>query len=200
MTVLVTAATGNVGREVVRELSARRAKVRAFVRDPDAARDRLGDEVELAVGDFADAGSLRRALDGVDRVFLSSADSPAKVEHETAVVDACAASGVRLVAKASTSVADPGSPLPPFAWNGRCEAHLRRSGVPAVVLRSSFYMTNLLTAAEQVRREGVLAAPAGAGRIAMIDPRDVGATCRRRPARRCVSAILPRRPCARDSP
>jgi uncharacterized protein YbjT (DUF2867 family) len=43
-----------------------------------------------------------------------------------------------------------------------------------VVLRSSFYMTNLLAAAEQVRRDGVLIAPAGTGRIAMIDPYNVG--------------------------
>jgi uncharacterized protein YbjT (DUF2867 family) len=44
-----------------------------------------------------------------------------------------------------------------------------------VVLQSSFYMTNLLAAAEQVRHSGQLMAPAGDGRVAMIDPRDVAA-------------------------
>jgi uncharacterized protein YbjT (DUF2867 family) len=43
------------------------------------------------------------------------------------------------------------------------------------VLRSSFYMTNLLTVAEPVRAQHILPAPAGDGRIAMIDPLDVGA-------------------------
>jgi uncharacterized protein YbjT (DUF2867 family) len=49
------------------------------------------------------------------------------------------------------------------------------SAVPGVILRSSFYMTNVLAAAAQVAREGRLYAPAAGARIAMIDPRDVGA-------------------------
>jgi uncharacterized protein YbjT (DUF2867 family) len=175
MTVLVTGATGNVGAHVVDELRNRGAAVRAFVRDPARAAERFGADVEVAVGDFTDQASIRGALRGVDRVFLSSADGPRKVEHEAAVVDAAAAAGVALIAKASTVSAEAGSPLPAFDWNGRSEDHLRRSGVPATVLRSHFYMTNLLAAAEQVREHGRLVAPAGQGRLAMIDPRDVAA-------------------------
>jgi uncharacterized protein YbjT (DUF2867 family) len=166
MTVLVTGATGNVGSQVVRALRGRGAHVRAFARDPGAEV-----AAELAVGDFEDAGSIRAALAGADRVFLSSADSPRKVAHETAVIDAAAGAGVGLIVKASTAGADPDSPLAPLAWNGRIEAHLRQSAVPTVILRSSFYMTNV---AAQVR-DGMLIAPAGSGRIAMIDPRDIGA-------------------------
>jgi len=175
MTILVTGATGNVGAHVVRELQRRGAPVRAFVRDPERAAQRLGGDVELAVGDLSDRASIRRALAGVERVFLSSGDGPQKVAHEAAVVDACAEAGVELVVKASTLGADPGSALPPIAWNGRSEEHLRRSGVPATILRSAFYMTNLLAASDQVRDEGMLLAPAGDGPIAMIAPRDVGA-------------------------
>lgn len=175
MTILVTGATGNVGSQVVRALRERGAAVRAFVRDPASAAGRLCDDIELAVGDFEDASSIRRALDGVERVFLSSADGPRKVEHEAAVVDACADAGIELVVKASTLAADPGSPLLPLACNGRSEAHLRRSGVPWAVLASSFYMTNLLAAADHVRTDGALIAPAGRGAIGMIDPRDIGA-------------------------
>jgi uncharacterized protein YbjT (DUF2867 family) len=175
MTVLVTGATGNVGAAAVHELSERGLRVRAFVRDTDAARERLGERVELAVGDFADTDSVRRALNGVDRVLLSSGDGPAKVGHEAAVIDAAAAAGVELIAKASTWGADAASPLPGRAYNGRIEDHLRSAGVPAVNLRSSFYMTNLLAAAGQVRAVGRLSAPAGLGAVAMIDPRDVGA-------------------------
>jgi uncharacterized protein YbjT (DUF2867 family) len=171
MTVLVTGATGNVGSAVVRALVERGEPVRAFVRDPS----RLPGGVEAAVGDFADPVALDRALDGVDRVFLSSGDGPQKVAHESAVIRAAAAAGVALIVKASTWGAQAGSPLPGLDWNGRIEDHLRASGVPAVSLRSGFYMTNVLAAAEQVRGAGVLPAPAGDGAIAMIDPRDVGA-------------------------
>jgi uncharacterized protein YbjT (DUF2867 family) len=175
MTILVTGATGNVGSQVVSELRRRGAPVRAFVRDRDSAAARLGDDVELAVGDFEDSTSIQRALRGADRVFLSSADGPRKVEHEAAVIDACAATGVELLVKASTLDADPASPLPALAWNGRSEANLRRSGVSWTVLASAFYMTNLLAAAEQVRADGKLLAPAGDGALGMIDPLDVGA-------------------------
>jgi len=174
MTVLVTGATGNVGSQVVRALLARGVAVRALVRDAGSAGARLGAEVELASGDLSDAESVRRALAGADRVFLSSADGPDKVRHETGVVDAAAAAGVELIVKASTMLAEPGSPLRPLDWNGRSEEHLRASGVPFTLLRSGFYMTNLLTAAEQIRGAGSVFAPAGDGRIAMIDPRDIG--------------------------
>lgn len=171
MTVLVTGATGNVGAHVIRILRRRSVPARAFVRDAARATALLGEDVELALGDFEDTTSICAALDGVDRVFLSSADGPRKVEHEAAVVDACAHAGVELVVKASTVFADPASPLAPFAWNARSEEHLRRSGVPAVVLRSASYMTNVLGAIDGDH----LLAPAGRGRVAMIDPADVGA-------------------------
>jgi uncharacterized protein YbjT (DUF2867 family) len=175
MTILVTGATGNVGAQVVRDLDERGEKVRALVRDPAAARRRLGAGVELAQGDLGDPASVRRALEGVELVFLSSGDGPAKVAHETAVIDAAATAGVRRIAKISTVGAEAGSPLPGFDWNGRIEDHLHASGVPAVVLRAGFFMTNLLAAAEPVRATGTLPAPAGGGRIAMTDPRDAGA-------------------------
>ena len=173
--ILVTGATGNVGSQVVRELQERGAPVRAFVREAGRARDLLGKAVELTVGDFADPDSVRRALAGVDRVFLSSADGPEKVAHETAVIDAAADAGVERLVKCSTLRAEAGSLLPTFDWHGRIEEHLRGSEIPSVVLQSCFFMTNLLAAAGPVRATGRLFAPAGGGRIAMIDPRDTAA-------------------------
>jgi uncharacterized protein YbjT (DUF2867 family) len=69
--ILVTGATGNAGSQVVRELRERGARVRAFVRDRERARERLGEGIELAVGDFADVDSFRAALHGVEDVLLS---------------------------------------------------------------------------------------------------------------------------------
>lgn len=172
--VLVTGATGNVGAHVVRELRARGASVRAFVRDAALAEAKLG-AVELAVGDFSDPASLRRALNGVDRVFLTSADGPDKVAQEAAVIDAAAEAWVERIVKLSTIHAKAGSPLPAFDWHGRIEAHLAGAGIPSVLLQSSFFMTNLLASADAVAHTGQLFAPAGDGVVAMIDPRDVAA-------------------------
>jgi uncharacterized protein YbjT (DUF2867 family) len=173
-TVLVTGATGTVGSSVVRELRGGDASIRAFVRNPAKGAEMLGDDIDLAVGDFTDSSSLDSAMEGVDRVFLASGNRPEQVDHEFAVIDAATAAGVERIVKASTIKAEVGSPLPPCDWHGRIEEYLRSSGVPAVILQSSFYMTNLLASVEQIR-EGNLIAPAGEGRIAMIDPRDVGA-------------------------
>jgi uncharacterized protein YbjT (DUF2867 family) len=173
--ILVTGATGNAGSEVVRALRARGASVRAFVRDAHRARQLLGDEVDLAVGDFADRSSVRSALEGVEAMLLSCSDDPRRVEWETSAIEAAAAAGVSRIVKLSTIGAAAGAPVAFWDWHGRVEEHLRRSEVPAVILQSSFYMSNLLAAAEQIASEDRLYAPAGEARVAMIDPRDVGA-------------------------
>lgn len=173
--ILVTGATGTAGSQVVRALSEQSQDVRVFVRDPDKAESLFGDAVELAPGDFTDPRSIQAALEGATEVFLSGPDDPRRVEWETTAIDAAAAAGVRRIVKLSSIVAKPGAPVAFWDWHGRIEQHLSESGVPAVVLRSSFYMSNLLAAAEQVAHEGRLYAPAATARIAMIDPRDVGA-------------------------
>jgi uncharacterized protein YbjT (DUF2867 family) len=173
-TILVTGATGNVGAQVVRELRGRGASMRAFVRDADKAAQLLGEDIDLAVGDFGDPESIRTALDGVDRVFLTSANGLHEVEHENAVIDAAAAAGVRLIVKLSALGAQVGSALPGQDWHGRIEEHLRRSGVPAVILQSNFFMSNLFASADAIKH-GKLFAPAGGGKVSMIDPRDIAA-------------------------
>jgi uncharacterized protein YbjT (DUF2867 family) len=173
---LVTGATGNVGARVVHELQDHGLSVRAFVRDPGKARVMLGGDVEVAAGDFSDAASVRRALEGVDAVFLACANDPRQVEHETGVIDAAAGAGVGRIVKLSALGAGAGSPVAFWDWHGRIEDHLRASGVPFVVLRPAFSMTNLLGSAEGVRHEGTLFAPAEGARVAMIDPSDVAET------------------------
>jgi uncharacterized protein YbjT (DUF2867 family) len=172
--ILVTGATGNAGTQVVRALAERGQDVRALVRDPDKAYAVFGEAVEPAVGDFADPPSLRAALDGVDALFLSGADDPRRVGWEIAAIDAAVAAGARRVVKLSSIAAEPGAPVAFWDWHGRVERHLRRSEASWTILRSSFYMTNVLAGADQVAGHGRLYAPAGEARIAMIDPRDVG--------------------------
>lgn len=173
--IVVTGATGNAGSEVVRALTARGSRVRAFVRDPGKARDTLGQNVELAVGDLADPGTVRAALEGADALLLSCADDPRRVGWEIAAIDAAAAAGVRRIVKLSATTAEPGSPVAFWDWHGQVEQHLRASGTGWVILRANWYMSNLLAAASRVAAEGRIYAPAGQARIAMIDPRDVGA-------------------------
>jgi uncharacterized protein YbjT (DUF2867 family) len=177
-TVLVTGATGNVGPHLVKELTARDIPVRAFVRDPNKARTLLGN-VDLAVGDFGDTPSLDSALDGVDRIFLLTPSHPSQVDYESNVIDAAAAARVRLIVKISTVTADPDSPDRFAAWQGKAEQKLLASGLPAVLLRSSYHMTNVLFARETIAQLGKIFAPVDDAKIAMIDRRDVAAVAAR---------------------
>lgn len=172
---LVTRATGNVGSLVVRELQGRGISVRAFVRDPDKAAAMLDDGVELVFGDFSNPESVRRALEGVEGVFLACANDPRQVEYETGVIDAARQAGVMRIVKLSALGAEIGSPIAFWDWHGRIEEHLRASGVRFVVLRPTFNMTNIIGSAEAVRHTGSLFAPADGARVAMIDPRDIAA-------------------------
>src|SRR3989442_12016633 len=171
--IVVTGATGNVGSSVVRSLLERGEKVRAFVRDPEKARRMLGEDVELSIGDFDDARSVAEALDGAERVFLSSGEGPDKVRWEKAVIDAVADAGVRLVVRASTMGADAHS-FGSLAWHGELEDALKASGLPWTILQSNWYMTNLLPNAALIASTGKIFMPAGDARIGMVDPADTG--------------------------
>jgi len=74
MTILVTGATGQIGRQVIEQLVARGASVRALVRDPAKAAFPHG--VDVVQGDLLDPDSLRRAYAGVSTLFLLNAVAP----------------------------------------------------------------------------------------------------------------------------
>ena len=173
--ILVTGATGNVGSRVVPELRGRGVPVRAFVRDADKAAAMLGDDVELAVGDFGDPGSIQAALYGVDGVFLACSNQPQQVEYETRVIDAAEEAGVRRLVKLSALGTEFRSPVAFWDWHARIENHLRASDVPFVILRPTFSMANVLASAEAVQYTSKLFVPAGDAGIAMIHPQDVAA-------------------------
>ena len=85
------------------------------------------------------------------------------MEYECAVIDAAAEAGVRRIVKLSARGAAVGAPVAYWHWHGLIERHLQTCGVPALLLRPGFLMTNLLGAAEHVRQQGMLFAPAGQG-------------------------------------
>lgn len=173
--VLVTAATGTVGTHVVRSLLAAGVRPRVLSRDPARAQARLGEGVEVAVGDFGEPESVQAALEGVDRLFLACPNDPRQLTYETTVIDAAVAAGVGRVVKLSAVGAAVGSPLGFWDCQGRIEAHLRASGLRAVVLRPTTFMTMVLASAPTIAGTGQLFAPAGDAAVAMIDPRDVAA-------------------------
>ncbi len=168
--IAVTGATGNVGKEVVRRLQTAGADVRVLAVDPDAARERLGDDVDPVRFVFGDASSYATAFVGVDGLFLMRPPQIADVARRIhPAVDAARAAGVRKIAFLSLQ----GVERNPVVPHHRIERHLRDSGVPTVYLRPSFFMQNLSTTHRDEIREGRLVVPAGRGRTSFVDVRDV---------------------------
>lgn len=174
-TIVITGATGSTGSILAHLLLTRGERVRAVVRDPERARTRLDPRIELAVGDFADPSSLRPALAEAEAVYLACGNVPQQVEYECSVIDEAVQAGVQRIVKLSARGAELGSRVAYWHWHAQIEQHLHASGIASVRLQPSFAMMNLLAAADPVRDQGMIFAPAAAARISMIHPADVAA-------------------------
>jgi uncharacterized protein YbjT (DUF2867 family) len=168
---LVTGATGNIGRPLVHELSAMGAKLRILVRDPARAAG-LPESAERVVADLADPTTLAPAFAGVDRLFLLTPGIG--IAHTAHAVAAAQDAGVtHIVHLSSTNVL--GDPMPAMGrWHHDREEMIRASGIPATFLRPGGFMTNALEWVATIR-EGYVVDPVGPGRFAPIDPADIAA-------------------------
>ncbi|MFG2981305.1 NmrA family NAD(P)-binding protein [Streptomyces sp. NPDC048258] len=174
-TVVVTGATGNVGRHVVSELGRRGIPHRALTRNLERATAVLGPGADLGQGDFTDRDSLRAAFAGAEQAFLSCANDPRQVENAANAIEAAATAGVRQIVLLSTVGAEVGAAQTFADQHGRIEHRLRSAGIPFVILRSGFLMSNLLGSLPTIGQAGRIFLPADDARVAMIDPRDVAA-------------------------
>jgi uncharacterized protein YbjT (DUF2867 family) len=173
--ILITGATGHVGRELVAQLAARGEEVRAMTRRPEAAH--LADGVEIVQGDFDDPASVERALAGVDRLFLMSAqpvgssDGPS---HDLTVVDAARRASVAHIVMLSVLGGGGDDPSDPIArWHRIAETAVRQSGASWTLLRPGRFMSNALQWAPAIRRGGKVYVPFASRPAAPIDPADI---------------------------
>lgn len=176
MSVLVTGATGRLGRLVTQRLLEQDQPVRVFTRDPAKAQALFGPRVEIAGGDFADAASVAAAMAGIDRLFLLSPISETLAAEQIAVAEAAAAAGVSRIVKISGSdwtIAYPGQSISGDA-HADVEWRLRALPLQHVCLRPTAWMqvslTNLL---KQVAAHQPVLAASGAAGIGFIDARDI---------------------------
>jgi uncharacterized protein YbjT (DUF2867 family) len=169
---LVTGATGHIGRELACELDARGARFRVLVRDPARAAG-LPERAERVIGDLGKPATLAPAFDGVDGLFLLVPGIGA--DHTAHAIAAARAAGVRRIVHLS-SYAVIGDPMPAMGrWHHEREQVVRASGIPATILRPCGFMTNALDWLPTIREGGFVLDPVGPGRAALIDPADIAA-------------------------
>lgn len=168
--ILVTGATGNVGRAVVSQLLEADSEVRALARDPGSAD--LPDGAEVVRGDLSNPESLEAALEGADTVFLLWATSD---EFASDAVDEISKHASRVVYLSSMGVRDDlvrqSDPI------NQSHANLERiiggSGLAWTFLRASGFATNTLGWAGQIRENGAVRAPYGGAFRSLIHERDI---------------------------
>lgn len=169
---LVTGATGNIGRELAAQLDTRGEAFRVLVRDPGRAAA-LPARAERVVADLDRPETLAPAFAGVHGLFLLT---PGIGLDQTAhAVAAARAAGVRRIVHVS-SFNVLGDPMPAMGrWHHEREELVHAAGIPTTTLRPGGFMTNALDWLDTIRSDGYVLDPIGPGRFAPIDPADIAA-------------------------
>jgi uncharacterized protein YbjT (DUF2867 family) len=165
--ILVTGATGNVGRALVGQLGKSDASVRALTRD--SGRASLPPGVEAVQGDLADPDSLLAALSGPKAVFLLL---PAQADPGP-VVDLARRSGVRHITMLGSLTAQTHPNSPAGRGTLRGEQVLRDSGLSWTSLRAWEFASNTLAWAPSIRQAGVVRVLHAGQPSPVIDPDDI---------------------------
>lgn len=172
MTILVTGATGRVGRHVIQQLVKRGADVRVLSRDPAKAEFPAG--VEVVKGDLLDIASLRAAFSGVSTLFLLNAVTGDEFTQAIITLNIAREAGVDRVVYLSVIHADRFVNVPHFAVKFGAERMLEQMGFGATILRPSYFIDNDLTIKDVIVNHGVYPMPIGSKGVAMVDARDIG--------------------------
>jgi uncharacterized protein YbjT (DUF2867 family) len=167
MRILVTGAAGNVGRHVAAGLAELGADVYALSRKPAVASPR---GVTSVVGDLTDPDSLRRAVTGVDAVFLLWPFLTP--EGADAAVHALASSARRIVYLSAISVRDEAPVEENGVW-GRVEHAIERSGAEWTFLRAGGFATNTRMWADQIRTGDAVRWVYGDAARSLVHERDI---------------------------
>ncbi|WP_436149063.1 NAD(P)H-binding protein [Bosea sp. LjRoot90] len=176
--ILVTGATGHVGRAVVGRLASLGHDVVAMVRGRQIAAECLPSEIALRVADYEDASALKRAFAGIDEVVLISSDGDASavMRHHANAIEAAAAAGARHIIFTSIVDVDGRSPFYFAPVYRDAERRLAACSVPSTILRCGLYCEFILEYwLFSSQTSGELALPAGDGRVAPISRDDVAA-------------------------
>jgi (4-alkanoyl-5-oxo-2,5-dihydrofuran-3-yl)methyl phosphate reductase len=170
--ILVTGATGTVGREVVAQLLAAGKKVRALTRSP--AQARFNGRVEIAAGDLGKPETLARAVEGVESVFSLALGAEIGVQ-EASLAQVAKRAGVRHIVKLSVLGAAGEDRSSVANWHEAGERAIQNTGIAWTFVRPGAFMSNSLWWSDTVRTQGKIFSNFGEGRLPYIHPRDIAA-------------------------
>jgi uncharacterized protein YbjT (DUF2867 family) len=176
--ILVTGATGQVGRALVKRLLSDGVEVKAATRRPDVARGLFGAGAEVVELDFDVTATWDAAVQWADRVFLAPPPfDPHGDERLVPFLDWAVQSGARHLVLLSAMGIEARERL----HLRRIEHRVERTGVDWTFLRPNVYMQNFARGfvARTIREEGAIRLPVGAAHVSFVDGRDVAAAAAR---------------------
>ena len=173
----VIGGTGITGSQVVAALNTRGADFKCVVRDPVAAKAKLGENIEVVQGDLSDPASLQSAIDGFDTLYILCGHSPMLQQLEMNAVDAAKKAGVSYIVKASGSEKGirPDSPSKVMQMHYHVEEAIKSSGIEWAISRPNYFMSSLMSMAETIAGMGkLITSLPKETTVSMIHPADIG--------------------------
>lgn len=172
--ILVTGATGGIGRHLVQMLHEAGEPVRALCRRDDQVAALQARGISAVLGNLDDPASLLAAMQDCDRLFLLTPVTPAQRDSGRHAVDAAVSAGVDRVVHLSTADANTNSAVPWARAPAHTDQQLHASGLAWTILRPTAFMQNILQSAAAIRR-GLLPQTSNRGGVGWIDTADIAA-------------------------
>lgn len=171
MNILVTGASGNVGRHVIEELIKMGQGVVAAGTDTQKLTGLFKHSVKTVYFDFTHKETFSNALENVDRVFLMRPPHLGKPEDLYPFVDAMKDHNIKLVSFLSLMGIEKNT-IPP---HHKIEKYIEASGIPYAHIRPGFFMQNISGIhSVEIREKNLIFVPAGNSRTSFIDAEDIG--------------------------
>jgi uncharacterized protein YbjT (DUF2867 family) len=178
-TILVTGATGNVGSEVVRQLSKTTsdANIKAAVHSVENAKKvQQHDKVKTVQIDYDKQEGLQTAFDNANKLFLLTHPSPKTVEHESNLISEAKKSGIRHIVKQSVMGADLKAGLEVMRLHRQTEKLIEESGIPYTFLRPNEFMQGFVNyQGPTIKNNNAFYIPAEDATVSFVDARDIAA-------------------------
>jgi uncharacterized protein YbjT (DUF2867 family) len=171
MKILVTGGTGKVGSEVIKELIKRNASVRALVRKQEAST-KMPKGVEIIQGDLLDPVSVRKALDGVDKLYLLNAVVPDELTQALIAYDLAKKLKLKQIVYHSVFKVEHFK-VPHFASKLTIESALHGFDLPFTIIRPNYFYQNDISLKDVLMKAGIYPMPIGTPGISAVDTRDI---------------------------
>jgi uncharacterized protein YbjT (DUF2867 family) len=178
-TILVTGATGNVGSEVVRQLSQATSdtNIKAAVHSVENAKGApQHDRVETVQIDYDKQEGLQEAFKNANKLFLLTHPSPKTVENESNLISEAKKSGTKHIVKQSIMGADLKAGVEAMRLHRQTEKLIEESGIPYTFLRPNEFMQGFINyQGPTIKNNNAFYIPAADAKVSFVDARDIAA-------------------------